>query len=177
MLNLKRNRLVGLGLLALVALSLPALSSPAIAQESEEVEFRHFLEHYEMVRLELLNDTFQATSGHGREMLQVLTGLAGNWSADRAGVAPENGKAAQELLPELTAAATELSSAKDIKAVRDAFYSLSKPLVRYRSLLSGDQPAVAYCPMAKRSWLQPGTKLGNPYYGQSMPTCGEVVEG
>ncbi len=177
MFNLEKVSLFGLSVFALVALSLPAASSPAVAQESEEVEFHRFLQHYEAVRLELLNDTFQTTSAHGREMLNVLTSLAEDWTVDRAGVRPENGKAAQALLPELTTAATKLSSATDIEAVRDAFYELSKPLVRYRSLLTGDRPAVAYCPMKKRSWLQPGTKLGNPYYGLSMPTCGEVVEG
>jgi hypothetical protein len=30
--------------------------------------------------------------------------------------------------------------------------------------------------MHKKSWLQPaGDEIGNPYAGQSMPKCGEVV--
>ena len=35
------------------------------------------------------------------------------------------------------------------------------------------EPAGAYCPMHKRSWLQPDGEIGNPYGG--MPRCGEIV--
>jgi Cu(I)/Ag(I) efflux system membrane fusion protein/cobalt-zinc-cadmium efflux system membrane fusion protein len=34
--------------------------------------------------------------------------------------------------------------------------------------------AVAYCPMAKANWLQPGDVIANPYLGREMPTCGTV---
>jgi hypothetical protein len=34
--------------------------------------------------------------------------------------------------------------------------------------------AVAYCPMAKANWLQPGDAIANPYLGREMPTCGTV---
>jgi hypothetical protein len=29
--------------------------------------------------------------------------------------------------------------------------------------------------MAQQVWLQPKGEIGNPYYGQSMARCGEVV--
>lgn len=32
-----------------------------------------------------------------------------------------------------------------------------------------------YCPMVKRSWLQPEGDVGNPYFGRKMPGCGNVV--
>jgi hypothetical protein len=32
---------------------------------------------------------------------------------------------------------------------------------------------LAYCPMAKRSWLQRDDRLRNPYYGSAMLSCGE----
>ena len=34
--------------------------------------------------------------------------------------------------------------------------------------------AVAYCPMVKANWLQPGDAIVNPYMGQAMSTCGTV---
>jgi hypothetical protein len=40
-------------------------------------------------------------------------------------------------------------------------------------LKAPDGVRTAYCPMAKKSWLQKGDTLANPYYGTSMPTCGE----
>jgi Cu(I)/Ag(I) efflux system membrane fusion protein len=33
---------------------------------------------------------------------------------------------------------------------------------------------VAWCPMKSAGWLQVGMPLHNPYYGSSMPECGEV---
>lgn len=35
---------------------------------------------------------------------------------------------------------------------------------------------VAYCPMAKASWLQATEELANPYMGPKMLKCGEVTE-
>jgi hypothetical protein len=44
------------------------------------------------------------------------------------------------------------------------------------ALAAGEGPAVLYCSMKKRSWLQPdGETTGNPYYGREMPSCGEVI--
>jgi len=34
--------------------------------------------------------------------------------------------------------------------------------------------SVAYCPMAKASWLQRGSDIANPYLGTAMPDCGSV---
>jgi hypothetical protein len=35
---------------------------------------------------------------------------------------------------------------------------------------------VAYCPMAKRSWIQKEDAIRNPYYGKSMLTCGSFTK-
>ena len=43
--------------------------------------------------------------------------------------------------------------------------------------MTADQPrtlTVAYCPMKKAEWLQEGDTISNPYFGTSMPDCGEV---
>jgi Cu(I)/Ag(I) efflux system membrane fusion protein len=34
--------------------------------------------------------------------------------------------------------------------------------------------AIAYCPMAKASWLQHGQEITNPYMGTAMATCGSI---
>lgn len=33
-----------------------------------------------------------------------------------------------------------------------------------------------YCPMKKAHWLSTNSKIENPYYGQSMLTCGKTTE-
>jgi membrane fusion protein, copper/silver efflux system len=73
-------------------------------------------------------------------------------------------------------AANAVGASADIKAARDAFGSLSDAVVAaakaegYKDL--GDVK-LAYCPMVQKSWLQKGDQIQNPYYGQSMSSCGE----
>ena len=79
------------------------------------------------------------------------------------------------LLPQAAATAARMATAKDLGDARAAFADLSRPLVRWREMASGPRPAVVYCSMLKKACLQPAGELGNPYYGQEMPSCGEVV--
>jgi hypothetical protein len=76
----------------------------------------------------------------------------------------------------LAKAARSMEAAADIKAARDAFGSLSDAVIAMGTAEKWkDAPdvRVAYCPMVKRSWVQKGDVISNPYYGQSMLTCGE----
>ena len=160
--------------LFLLSLLLLATALPATAQETA---FQDLFNHYETVRQNLVLDTHEGAAQEGQAIHGILKDLTTNWSTERAGIDPTQAEAVRDLLPLLTEAATQLAEASDIQSTRDAFYELSKPLVRLRGSLTGERPVVAYCAMSRRSWLQPAGELGNPYHGQSMPTCGEVVDG
>jgi hypothetical protein len=73
------------------------------------------------------------------------------------------------------AAAEKIAAAADLKATRTAFGDLSDAVIT----LAGNGPTAsggarrAYCPMAKKYWLQKGEKIENPYYGSQMLRCGE----
>ena len=68
------------------------------------------------------------------------------------------------------AIATEIAKADDATTARAAFEALSKQLTSSR----GESIAVAYCSMAKKSWLQSRSEpIANPYLGKSMRSCGE----
>lgn len=154
------------------------LVAPAsFAADGESTAFDQVAKHYESVRLALTNDTTDGISEHGMRIAAIFEQLSSDWSPSVAGVRADMAEDVRSLLPELTEAAAALAAATSLDAARDAFYDLSKPLVRWRKAAGGDRPVVAYCPMAKRSWLQPEGELGNPYYGQSMLSCGEVVDG
>ena len=76
-------------------------------------------------------------------------------------------------------AATALEQAKDLKAAREAFGSLSDSVIAAGNAEGWkDVPDVreAYCPMAKKSWLQKEAGIRNPYFGPAMPTCGSFKE-
>ena len=152
-------------------------ASASFAADGESTAFDQVIEHYEFVRLALTNDTMDGISEEGKKIEAILEQLSREWSPVVAGAQADMAEEVRRLLPELSKAAAVLSAAKSLDRARDAFYELSKPLVRWRKVAGGDKPVVAYCSMAKRSWLQPEGEMGNPYYGQSMLRCGEVVEG
>lgn len=161
---------------ALLLLTSMLVASATFAADVESTAFDHITDRYEAVRLALTNDTTDGIAEQGKAIEAILERLAAAWSPAAAGVRADSADDVRGLLPELTEAAAALSAATSLDAARDAFYDLSKPLVRWRKAADGDKPVVAYCPMAKRSWLQPEGDLGNPYYGQSMLRCGEVVD-
>lgn len=75
----------------------------------------------------------------------------------------------------IQAAATGLAGAKDLTEARDKFGDLSEAMESYRKaqdLVWPEGVKRAYCPMAKKYWMQEGTRIANPYYGTEMPTCG-----
>lgn len=76
----------------------------------------------------------------------------------------------------------EMASSDDLEAQRKSFSSVSENL--YKSIkafgLSGDQAFYEYCPMAFNNegayWLSSNDQIRNPYFGDKMLTCGQVVE-
>jgi hypothetical protein len=86
------------------------------------------------------------------------------------------GDSMKMLSPKVAQQAETLAQAQDLATARDAFKSLSDSLIQY--LKDQEVPAgsyyVAYCPMAKASWLQTGKTILNPYMGASMAHCGQI---
>jgi hypothetical protein len=77
-------------------------------------------------------------------------------------------KAKQTAVAEKAAA---VAKSADLKAARDAFAPLSDEMLKVREAATGARPSVYYCPMVKKSWLQPKGDIGNPY-DQAMEKCG-----
>jgi hypothetical protein len=67
--------------------------------------------------------------------------------------------------------AEAVAKSADLKAARDAFAPLSDEMLKVREAATGARPSVYYCPMVKKSWLQPKGDIGNPY-DQAMEKCG-----
>ena len=136
--------------------------------------FDAVMEHYEPIRLALLGDSMDGVNENGKAIASELRALDAGFSQERAGASAETGSVVQAKLDEMIAAADAISSTKSLEAARDGFYALTKPMVQWREgVTQNDRPAVAYCPMHKRSWMQPGEEIGNPYGG--MPRCGSII--
>ena len=136
--------------------------------------FEAVIEHYEPIRIALLADSMDGVNANGMAISAELRALDAGFSQERAGASIETGSVVQAKLDEMIAAADAIASAKSLEAARDGFYALTKPMVQWREGVSqSSRPEVAYCPMHRRSWLQPGEEIGNPYGG--MPRCGSIV--
>lgn len=69
--------------------------------------------------------------------------------------------------------ANAVAASADLNKARVAFAALSDEMIKVRATAKGAKPAVYYCSMVKKSWLQPKGKVGNPYE-PSMAMCGEL---
>jgi protein SCO1 len=80
----------------------------------------------------------------------------------------------------VAAAAHAFEQVTNLASARAAFGKLSDALLiaakrAGRTLEPGLK--VAYCPMARKYWLQTGETIDNPYYGATMRTCGRFDPG
>lgn len=82
----------------------------------------------------------------------------------------------------LLALTAKIGDATDIEVQRVAYAALSEDFIQRAkaSGVTGGEIYVEYCPMAMNdkgaSWLSNQKDIKNPYYGESMLTCGEVKE-
>lgn len=72
----------------------------------------------------------------------------------------------------IAAAARALAAAPDLKTARAVFGPLSDALIAYGEEVGFGELRVAYCPMARKSWVQKGAEILNPFHGSSMLNCG-----
>jgi hypothetical protein len=86
--------------------------------------------------------------------------------------------AADDLAGAKTAAAdlgddgAPLAKSSSLKEARAAFEKLSD---KAKQLVAGQSGYyVVNCPMLKKDWVQTSEKIGNPYYGKEMLSCGEI---
>jgi protein SCO1 len=101
----------------------------------------------------------------------TMSGVQAQASALRSAASTANASA-------VASAAAALSTQTTLAGARDAFGTLSDALVAYAKAHAEVRAAgvrVAYCPMARKSWLQKDGPVQNPYYGSRMLACGELT--
>lgn len=69
--------------------------------------------------------------------------------------------------------AEAVAKSTDLAKARASFAALSDEMIQLRNAAATPRPAVYYCSMLKKSWLQPKGTVGNPY-DAAMKGCGEV---
>jgi alpha-beta hydrolase superfamily lysophospholipase len=110
--------------------------------------------------------------------LDVQASLAADRTDGTAANARTIGEQAREMSngSAIAEAAASLEKASTLAAARTAFGPLSEAVVAAATAAGWkglDDVKLAYCPMARHSWLQKEDAVRNPYYGKAMANCGE----
>jgi hypothetical protein len=96
---------------------------------------------------------------------------------DPGDVSGEHAEHYKNIPRDLLAACEQLLGAEDIGSSREAFKELSKPMSMWVTMARPEHTSIMYCPMHKAGWVQRGSKVANPYLGEEMGSCGQVVGG
>jgi len=152
-----------------------AASLVSATPAAEITAFATIVDHYEAIRLVLIEDSTEGVAEHAEAISKTARALKANYSDAAAGVKTGSGAAVKALLPEIEDRAIEVSRSSDIETLRNEMAELTQPLVRWHELVDGPRPVVAYCSMVKKAWIQPDESIGNPY-APYMLRCGEIVQ-
>jgi hypothetical protein len=167
---MKNNQLSSL--LVIVLLLIPGV----IWAKTAATSFIELSNHYEAIRQALLTDSMEGVTEHGQGIQDLAQVLLEDFDAAKASIPKQDAANFKTTLEEIQSAASDLSSTDRLTSAREVFFTLTKPMARYRKLTGDQDSVIAYCPMAQKSWIQPEGEIGNPYFGQEMPKCGDVVE-
>ncbi|WCT09927.1 DUF3347 domain-containing protein [Mucilaginibacter jinjuensis] len=89
---------------------------------------------------------------------------------------PDQQKLLAANLEKLQFDSRHISESSAIDHQREHFESLSKNMYTVLSGLKANSTVLyeQYCPMKKAYWISEKSAIENPYYGKTMPDCGEV---
>jgi hypothetical protein len=112
----------------------------------------------------LIQDQIEGAEGPLKQIHEAASALA-----ERAGDAAA---------PAQAIAAASHHSPDDLKGMQDAFLEMSNALLELVKVAppAGEQDLYhAYCPMLRKSWIQGGREISNPY-SRPMRKCGTIRE-
>lgn len=83
----------------------------------------------------------------------------------------------QKLLTQITVASRGFHDS-NLEEARDSFFELSKPLLSYLNQFHAQKGRYYryFCSMKQRAWVQSMETTQNPYAGQAMAGCGELIQ-
>ena len=132
---------------------------PSAKPPGSPADLATLLGPYLRIQQALANDSFEGVSDSALALATAAMRLGSRGAAVKAAVNP-------------------FAQAADVGAARAALGALSEAILRFASasgLTFRDRAAIAYCPMARKYWIQKGDTVRNPYYGKQMSDCGRIV--
>lgn len=159
------HRLTVPTLAAALLMALPAFAGTA----KFDAQMKPLYEQYLVIQDALSKDTTQGVKAAAQKIAAQAKRL------DPSTVTGEHAAHFKMLPKNIREGALAVAGAKDLASAREAFKALSRPVAMWAQMSKPEGAYVMFCSMAKSSWVQTGADVRNPYYGQSMLTCGETI--
>lgn len=185
--NMKQILKAGLPLAAVVLLAAcggaktPEKETAKEHDHASHAGHDHAAEKPAAAGVQLKDDKLQAVYLQYQQLTKAL--VSGDAAAAKiAGNAIETGAKAVAGGEKVAGDAAKIIAAADINAQRTAYSSLSNELIALvkKSGFNSGALYVDFCPMALNDtggyWISEAKEIRNPYFGDSMLTCGEVKE-
>ncbi|WP_307448419.1 MULTISPECIES: DUF3347 domain-containing protein [Chryseobacterium] len=135
----------------------------ATAQKKKDAQVSKLYQNYIAIKSALASDDAGKAAKSASEFVQTASAMKSNT------IPAKN-------LADLKNEASGIAKTGKIASQREMFHNLSNDMYALsRQFIFSDKPVyLQYCPMAEASWLSNEEKIVNPYYGNSMLTCGTV---
>ena len=133
-------------------------SAPASRPAARPADVAALVESYLRIQTALAEDRFEGVLDGALAIANLTAKIGSPAAAVKVGVNP-------------------FAQAADLRAAREAFGPLSDAVIAFVRGEGGAMPDeinAAYCPMARKSWLQRGKTIRNPYFGKAMAECGVI---
>jgi hypothetical protein len=140
-------------------------TSSAVIDEAAQEALDRLVEAYLVIQETLTRDETKETGPRLQAIRESAASLSNTTNEQVAGPAERIAQAVT-------------GQPDDLDALRDVFEAISNPLIELMRVAPAGEsvaPAVyeTYCPMVKKSWLQPSREVANPY-APYMLRCGTV---
>lgn len=153
----------------------PTAKKVSVDQKAKDA-LKPLLTEYLTMRDALTNDNLDEAKKAGAHILKTIEGV--NMSL----FTGESHTVWMGLSSDLKNTLQHVPHFKNLGEVRKSFHQLSDAMIRLEMSFNANDETlyVLHCPMANNNkgadWLSTSKEVKNPYYGQSMLTCGEVIK-
>jgi Cu(I)/Ag(I) efflux system membrane fusion protein len=152
-----------------------AAKKVSVSQKAKDALKPLFTEYLSM-KDALINDNLENAKKAGSNILKTVDGL------NMALFTGESHNVWMGLSSDLKNTLQHVQHFKTLEEIRKAFQQVSNTIIGLETSFNPNDEAlyVMHCPMANNNkgadWLSTSKEVKNPYYGQSMLTCGEVTK-
>jgi len=148
--------------------------TPLFSDLSPEVSssIKQIVDHYINVSTALGNDDNKAAASGGMAISEIITHVDKSaFSKEQKTLYVKNEKALKEHATKIAA------NVNNIEVQRESFEKMSEDVYDLVKTFGGGRKLYkAHCPMVDADWLTETNEIKNPYFGESMLTCGLIDE-